>query len=518
MAQNKRKKFRLNNLTGGMNTTSEEHSYNTIDPNALYGAGMTEIQFEFVNQDNWEVINRGGISKDYGFSLHYYTGTNSPITGLHRYKKSDGTSLFMYAQGTKVYKLVGGVATDIGATFTNNAYIDFENANDYLILCDGASASPPRKWDGTTVSALGGSPQNAIRQTLYAQNRLFMFPGSGETSYLYYSDAGNIEAGYGANFINCNRHNGQKLTSIHKLFIPGELRPLVFTSKEGSIGIIDGTGAAADPFVFKEVASDLGVPGFRQAVYFEQDIAFLTPKGVSTYQTAQRNVNFKEKFISDKVRDQFSALSGTTLPAALSFYDWKNDRIGFAVATGANTYPDTIWFYNIRTGGWRKKTGFKTTTAFVDDDGSVYLGSDTGHIYKLDPNVHNYNGSAIMATVQTPSLEFFEPDMFKRIVYSEITVRANGSYSLTLNSSLDDGTRTAAAIALALTAGPYLWGGGVWTSDPAVYQWGDSQLKRYKFYPTGIFKNRSFTLINNDANAPVDIVDWVIEVEYLSQH
>lgn len=511
----KTKKFRINNMTAGMNTISEGHSLNTIDPNATAGAGFVQMGFEFLNMDNWEIINRGGISKDFGASLYKDTGVASPITGLGRYKNSSAASIFMFSQTTKVYKLVSGTITDIGATIASGAYTHFENAGDYLIICDGQTAAAPQKWDGTTVSALGGTPPNAAKMSLYTQNRLFMFASDG---YLYYSDANNISAGYGANFVACNRNNGQSITCIRKLFVPGELKPLIFTAKERSIGMIDGTGAAADPFVFKEIATDVGVLGFRPTCYFEQDIAFLTPKGVSTYQTAIKNVNIEEKFISQKIRPDFTALSQTTLPLASSWYDWKYDRIGFAVATGSASYPNTVYYYNIRTGGWRKKTGLNITASFVDDDGTVYTGDDQGRIWKHDPAVNSYNGTAISCSAQTPYMDFFEPDKYKQIEYCEMTVRGTGTYNLSVASMMNDGQIVGGTNTINLTGARYVWGGGVWTSDANTYQWGNAPLARKKFFPRGIFKNISFILTNSGANQPIDLIDWVIVVRYLDQN
>lgn len=500
---------------------SEESAYDTVDPNSMLGPRFSQVNFEFVNQENWEVINRGGISKDFGASLYFNTGTSAIITGLYRFKRSSGSSYFIYSQGTKIYNYSGGLGVDIGATITNNVNPHFETANDYLIVCDGARAAAPEKWDGTTLSSLGGLPPNAVRQTLYTQNRLFLFPGNGETSYIYYSDAGNIEAGYASNFINCNRHNGQKITGIRKLFIPGELKPLILVTKENSMGLIDGDGSVSNPFTYKEIRRDIGCLNFRQSVSFEQDIAILTPKGVTSYRTATQSQNLQELFLSEKILNQFTQLSSATLPNALCWYDWKYDRLAFAVPTGDETYPNVIWMYHIRRGTWRKKTAFNVqgiaTSALVDDDGIVYTGDTTGKIYKHDETVNSWNGFPIIATFTTPYLDFFEADSYKRIIESEIVLRGNGTYPLAISTSLNYGNQSGTNHSIQLNASRYVWGGGVWTDNPSVYQWGSESLTVKKFFPGNLFKNISFTVLQTGANNPVDIIDWIITVEYLNK-
>jgi hypothetical protein len=63
MPKPKTRTFRINNMTGLMNTMAEENSYLGIDPNANMGYGATTIPFEFKNIENWMPLNRGGLSK-----------------------------------------------------------------------------------------------------------------------------------------------------------------------------------------------------------------------------------------------------------------------------------------------------------------------------------------------------------------------------------------------------------------------------------------------------------------------
>lgn len=514
------KTFVIRAMNGGMNTVSEENNLITLDPNSNLGVAFVQARTEFRNLDNFRPANRGGQSKTYGFDGFYDTGVASNITGLYRYIKSDGTSLFMYGQTTKAYKLVAGVSTDIGATFSSSAYLHFNTAQDYLVMCDGVNIA--QKWDATTVTNLvpgAGADQTAttgFKATVYYQNRLFGFSATHDTSLLYYSDAGVVTAGYSSNFINCDVNDGQKITCVGLFFIPGVLEPVIVVGKERSVGIVTGDGTVANPYTFQKVSFDLGIPGFRQYTQFEQDAAFLTPRGIQSYRTAIKNVNIEQAMLTGKVYDQFTSLNQTNLPNAFSWNDWKNHRIGFAVPQENNTVPDRIWYYDYQDGSMYKQTGFSLTAAFVDTDGTVYHGDSAGSIYEHNPETHNYNGGAISATMSTGFMDFFEPDLYKQIEYCKVLVRGNGSYSFGISHQLNFGAYASSSHTINLTAGDYTWNGGVWTNDPDVYQWGASPLEPEKFFPKNIFRNIQFTFAQSGADQPVDVFELVIRVKYLN--
>lgn len=511
-----RRTFRLNNMVGLMNTEAEENAYSTFDPNAKLGVTVTSIPFEFKNIDNWQPISRGGLSKMSGFDEHFNTSVNSPIRALGRFVKSDGTSLFIYSQGTNVYKLVSGVSTSIGATVADD-YHWYETAMDKFIICDGVGV--PQVYDGTTVTALAtggdGTAATGFKQVLWYQNQLFGFSATHDTSLLYHSDIGVITTGYSTNFINCDTNDGEKITSIAKFFVPGQFEPIIVVGKERSVGIITGDGTVSNPYAFTKISDKLGIPGFRQIVKYEQDATFLCPRGISSYITASKDINIEQRLLSKNVTNQFTNLSQTYLPDALGWFDWKNRRVSYAIPDANNQYPNVIWHYDIDLGGMYKQTGFYVTSAFVDTDGTLYTADQNGKIYQHSSIVHNYNSTAINATLQTPYLDFFEPDYYKRIVHSKITIRGNGSYNLGIGTSLNYGLKLGSSHTVPVSAGYYLWNGGVWTDDPGVYQWGGSLLQHKKVFPANIFENISFTFSQSGADQPVDLLEMVIEVEYL---
>ena len=497
------KTFRYNLLTAGINSISEA--------NDLMQESGKPIEARDI--ENFTPINRGGQTKTTGFSLLKATGANR-ITGLYRYTKADASTFFLYGAGTTLYKLVSGTPTSLYTSFSNGANLHFETALNQCVICDGATA--PQKFDGTTVSNLGGSPPTGARQSLFYQNRLWIFGGTANPSLLYYSDPGTLDTNFSGNFVNCDVNDGQKITAIGKFFIPGNLEPVIIVGKERAIGVITGTGTTADPYTYARIKADFGIPGFRQIVQFGQDVAYLTPQGVSSYKTDNSFVNLIYAYLTEKVRDKFQALPAATLPNAIGWYDWKKTRLSWAVTESSYTYNNVIYHYDTRLQCWYKErwnTGQDCTAVFVDTDGTIYHGDSSGNIMQHD-TTNSFNGGAINAFYLTPYFDLGAPQLKKRILNAKVTIRGNGAYSVGVGTSLDYGNRIGKSNTITLTAGAYMWNGGVWTSNANTYQWGGPAILTRRFIPSGYFNSIQFNFSQTGADQPVDFFELDLEVEY----
>lgn len=507
---NKVKQFRLNNLTGGMNSQGEANTLASFD---YKGTG---VQAEAEDIENFVPLNRGGQSKTTGFSLFKDTSSANKITGLYRFIKSDGTSLFLFSQTTKVYKLVSGTITDLGATISSGAYTHFETALDKCIICDGVSA--PATFDGTTIGSLTNAP-SVLRATLFYANRLFGFGNTGaNSSYVYYSDAGTLN-NMANNFISCDVNDGQKIVSISKYFIPGSLEPIIFVQKERSSGIIFGDGTAANPYTFVKSNQDIGGVGFRASVQFGQDIAYLTPRGVTSYKVDNSILNLTYFYLSEKVRNKFQALNASALLNSIAFYDWKRTRISFAVPEDSNTTPNVIWHYDTRLSCWYKERwnpGQDCTAAMVDTDGTWYHGDTNGKIYSHGASDYSFDNQAINAFYTTGYMDFGDPTLYKRLQQSRIMARAQGAYNLGISAKLNYGLSNGRSHTIQLNGSAALWGTGLWGSgfgSSSNQPWGSAPIQFPKFFPGGVFQNIQFTFSQPGANQPIDI----FELEFLTE-
>ncbi len=501
--------FRLNNLLGGMNSVAEDNALASFDYN---GQG---VQAEARDIENFIPLNRGGQTKNFGYDIHKDTGDSSPITGMYRYIKSNGDSFFLFGQGTTAYKLVAGTITSLGYSgFNSGSYLHFETALDTCIICDGVTV--PRQFDGTTVTALGGS-LTGLRATVFHHNRVFGFGKSSDPSLMYYSDAGTVDTNISTNFINCDKNDGQKITAACKVYIAGNLEAAILVAKERSVGIITGAGTVDSPYTFSKINFDFGVPSFRGIIQWGQKVSYLTPNGVGNFSLGDNQVKLLYQYLSEKVRDKFQALNTSVLDDAMCWHDWKNTRISFAVPEAGFSYPNVIYHLDTDSGGWYKErwdSAELITSVFVDTDGVLYHGDQNGNIWIHGPTYSGYGAEAINAYYKTPYLDFGNPNIKKRILDAKITVRAQGEYGLGISTMLDYGTRNGKSHTINMTAGSYTWGGGVWTDDPDVYQWGAAPISIRRFIPSGYFHNIQFNFTQAGFEQPVDIFDIQFTVEF----
>lgn len=493
------KLFKASPIFGGVNTSSQEGSLTFF-----LGPQGEPLPCEYRDMENFIPLRRGGLRTTDGFSLYRDIGSGR-VTGIYKFVKSDGTTKYLASQAADLYTFTSGSHTSIYSSLSSNAYTHFETAMDKCVICDGTNA--PIKYDGSTVASLGGSPPSGARASLFYQNRLWIFSASSNPSYLYYSDASNIESGYGSNFVQCDVNDGQKITAISKFFIPGSLEPAILVTKENSVGLIQGDGSTGNPYTFVKVNQDIGNPAFRGIVQFGSDIAYFTTKGVSTLKTDVQNINLQYNSLTRKVQDQFLNLNQTKLSATIAWHDWKRYRICFAVAEASKDYPNVIWCYDTEFQGWYKErfaSGQYITAAFVDSDGTVFHGDELGNIFATD-NTSTFNNETISAFFTTDFLNFGTEQVNKRILQTQFRGKTNGAHSFEISHKLNNGRRLGSTHSINLTASAYTWGGGVWTSNTGTYQWGGSSWSKKRYIPSGWFENIQMTLTHSVNNKEFQI-------------
>src|SRR5882762_793477 len=371
MAKSPMKTFSSNALLGGINTVSEDNDLTSFPTSSNPSALM-----EFRDIENWAPLERGGLQTAFGFGLFLNTGGGFPVTGIVRFQNSAGTNQFIYAGGTSltgVYKQ--GSATPI-ATVASGSKVNFEIGNNLLVICDGVSQM--QYWDGTTLIANVNAslPAGCIACVFY-QNRFWFFVSvSPNQSYAYYSAPNDITKGYGdgtglGGFVQCDVNDGQNITALAKFFLPNSLAPALGVSKSRSFGVIAGDGTTGNPYTFKKTDFIMGSASSRGVCQAEQFLFYFTHRGLSEYDTSQPYINLKAAFPGEKIRPSILALDNSKQANSIIWYDWPNFRIGCAVTEVGFTYPNVIWFYDIRYGCWYKERWGGTnniTSVFIDTD------------------------------------------------------------------------------------------------------------------------------------------------------
>ena len=503
------KTFRLNNLTGGINSISEATDLITFSQTGQ-GAEASDIE-------NFAPGERGAQTTCNGFTA-YYTHPSGPITGMYRFIQSNGNSYFIFSQGTSVYKLVSGTATSIGMTVTSGAYLHFETAMDKLIVCDGVLA--PQTWDGTNVATIGNGAPVGARQSLFYQNRLWIFGlngGGANSSYLYYSNPNDPTTGYSTQFVQCNTNNGQHITSMQPFYVAGDNNPVILVAKSRSVGIMNGDGSDT-PYEYSQINTDFGVPGFRLSIAFEQQAAYMTPNGVASYNAGQPYNENKllYQYLSEKVRNLFQSFNPQYLPNGLCWHDWKNTRVSFAVPELSQSVNNVIWHYDYRLSCWYKERwggSFNITANLIDADGTWYHGDSMGVIYIHGPTYTSFNGSPIIAYYKSAFFDFGDPAIEKEILETQLTISTQGTYGVGISSVMDYGSRIGKTNNVNLIGGAYFWNGGQWNSS-GTYKWGAAPIVTRRFIPVGYFRSIQFNIQNSGLNQPLTLFELDFTVQF----
>ena len=157
--------------------------------NDLIGDTQATVRVNCHTDETGAIVKRGG--RDYHYSTQITE--NKGIYGLYKFYKRDGTGYFIAACDTKLHQDNGtDWSTEIKIGLTANKSFKFAtyDISDIALIVNGADA--PMKYDGATVTALGGSPPSTMVDVIVHNNRAFGYiPNS---SYLYCSALGNMES------------------------------------------------------------------------------------------------------------------------------------------------------------------------------------------------------------------------------------------------------------------------------------------------------------------------------------
>lgn len=509
------KTFRTSNICGGINSVSSPDGLTTFPTLSAPSAGM-----QMRDQENFIPLDRGGLKKAPGFAEYQITGTASPITGITRFLKSDGTNQFIYVQGTSVY--VRGNPTPI-ATVAAGASVHFCTGNDLLVICDGVSQA--QWWDGTTLHAnANASLPTACFQAIFYQNRFwFVTNQPPNQSNVYYSAPNDITTGYGdgtdsGGFVQCDYNDGDVIVGIVASFLSNSMNPVIGVAKKRKFGIIaDLPISNTTIYSFAAIDTVLGAASSFSMCRVSQDIYYFNQLGLTAAKTQVQYNQLYADYLSVNVSNQFNSTRISTLSNAIMFYDWARYRVCIAINEVGFAYPNVLWCYDVRLQCWYKErwgNPNNLTAAFIDVDGTFYHGDSNGVIYVHGYQYKDFNGSAISAFFELPYLDFGDQSAYKQIKLFSCSLSGGSRTDVTVSYSLDFGASTAPSNALRPAQSPYVWGGGVWTADRNVYRWGSQTTANRRFWPRAYFNTISPRFSHADTTNNLEIFSLSLDVMY----
>ena len=314
-------------------------------------------------------------------------------------------------------------ATLLASDFTAGGQFYFDTLLDNAVIVNGIDA--PRKYDGTTVSLVGGSPPHG-RYLAAHKNRMWIAGTTSNPSRLYFSDILNIDSWPVLNFIDIAPNDGDVITGIMPL---GDY---LVISKGHSVWLLTGEGV--NTFSVRRIHADRGAYAPRSIVTMNGSLCFVSDDGVYLSDLTQAVL------ISERVKETWAGLNLRRINQAANWFD--DHKLYVAVPSAGSTINDTIIvFDSLRQSFAGIITGWKASCwCYLREAGkivSLYGHSDKVQVSEIN-NGFSDNGLAIPFIWKSKEFNFGTPESYKRWnkVYMEISP-ANTQADLTITFFVD---------------------------------------------------------------------------------
>lgn len=448
----------------------------------------------------WDALNmvydRDGVDpeKMRGDSQLGATIAGAPtINGLFDYNR--GTELVATGTDGKIYSRTSGNFAQLtgGSGFSTNSEARWSGAMFYgatstaniLVLANGIDA--PQKYNGTAVSALGGSPPATGNFPTVWQSRLFL--ASGDT--IYYSAVNNCEdfAGAGSGSIAIFRGEGGNITGMaafaEDLFIfkreniyritHGELDS---SNPDTSVRKVDTRRGALSHHTIHEAGPEGG--GF---------LLFLSEFGVEAILPTQ--TNFIVRSMSAPVAALLSARNLAKAHLSWGYFNVERKEYYLAYPSGASTVPSAVLIGNVARPGrsirWTRSdyNGITAGGGWLSSGKTLQvLGNNAGQVFQLHTgdarNALDYRGM-----IYTRAYSQKRPHYIKHYGWVYTRVETDGNYNVQVRPVLGRlGLPAPAGSNLTQVAqvGSDGWGVGEW----GVALWGGAGFAGTRIRPQAV--------------------------------
>jgi hypothetical protein len=358
---------------GGLNTSQDPaqiaNNELTLADHIQYGpTGSTQkregINFDFDDATSGTDDIIGGCEFWYG-------------TGSSRTQKyvvvTEGKKIYSYnpSTGARSADLFAGTAW---ATTPTKASFSVLN-NLLIITVDGGNA--PKKFDGTTVADLGGTPPN-FEWTFVHQGRLM----GGVVDRLHYSppfdpETWNGTGDSGAVDVNVGDGDPKGLTGGFSFL------GTCYVGKRNRLHRLKGEF----PDVKVElVARGIGIESHDSIVCVEDsDVAWCSGRGFHSLAATDQYGDLKSAFISKKIQLEFNeSFTRARLPYVKGVYVASLNSIAWAVThEDYGTTNNCIYLYSLEGDGWYRWSDIDCQALFAAEDTDAkrfYIGTSTGRL------------------------------------------------------------------------------------------------------------------------------------------
>ena len=323
-----------------------------------------------VKMQNCHLSERGTLAKIPGYVKYNSTQEAETFTSGYEFVQSDGTKEKLVAGGGKIYKATGGTLTEIKSGLDTNAKVDFATMNDLCIMVNGVDA--PMKYDGTTVSALGGSPPATAFRVHTHKGRLWLLEKDNKLlathsalddpeDFTTIADAGYLDFKFVLS-------QGDELLDIATYV---DLQIFFFRSQ---IAIYSGSDpTSSGDYALVQLIQGSGVVSSDVVQGLGTDMAFLYDSGVKSLKqvvtTGSLNIDDPSEVIDPTLRLEMAGVS--------IFSSAHYPKLGWLMVL----INDKVWLFSYTWKAWARMVGADVKGMFSTTDGKVYF-CGTGFLYE----------------------------------------------------------------------------------------------------------------------------------------
>lgn len=399
------------------------------------------------------VLNRKGqLSKRKGQALFVKDLGDTAHTGIGRFDPDPNTSNMMVASGTSIIKALSS-ASDwiiVDNNQTSGRDTEFVQANELLFTLNGVD--PVDWYDNTiwTVNTEGATSPPTGAVAAWLRNYLFVSGVFATPDWVYFSNNLNPLIFTSGDVFRVNTGDGQKVVQL----LPYRLFELVIY-KERSIYIlnIEGTTPLTD-WTVQPITKSVGLIAPRSLIDIGNDHWFLSsdPIAVRTLVRTEFDKILMNR-MSDPIQDIFDGTGETTInktridQAAAVLFD---DKYILAIVTGTSTVNNTVVVYDFITKSWYIIDGWFPAAWVKFNNRLYYIDAKDGKVIQVFQGVTgDFISPGVILDTSNPtiainydyiskSIDFDNPENFKRLDSLEVEFDTTGNYDATVSINLDN--------------------------------------------------------------------------------
>jgi hypothetical protein len=485
--------------------------------------------------NNISFVESGCIAKSAGIQS-VGTGLSNNPKGMGVFYTVAGNKYLLTVDGTSLKYLNGSTWTAIsGASFTANKEVNFTQCDNNLYIWNGQEAgaqldsSLALTRPTTTISASFSIWYQGfqIASGVATQpNRIYVsdnttnpgdFTNTNPTGTGLYSvydgtthPGATTFAGSGANYIDINKGDGDKITGLAKY------QGVVIIFKERSVYQLS-LSATGVPTI-TQVTQATGAVSHKSIDNVENDVFYLSRKG---YYVLGNEPNYLNTIRSNELSNRVNPIIQTINPAqaqnaASIFSEFK---FYSSFATGGNDYNNQTLIYDRRYLAW-SKVDYMTANAwteFIDTSGNrhLYFADDnSAKVYEVIEGNYSKDGTAINSYWISKSFDANQFDEYKRWLDVTILFRQiSGSVTVTFyadndqvvkSTSISSDTDFSGSIGTTLMGSPIFGGTGTASSTSTTNN------VPYRFKVNTKSRTLKIKISNNSDNQNFIVLGFVI--------